>query len=519
MLELYDFQKVSLEKFRNAMDEYPNVLNCDEMGLGKTVQGLSRDLDLREAFPRLPPTLVVAPLSVLDNWADHYARWAPSLRVMVVDRKYREAFEAQLTKAPKYHVFICHWDAVRLMPKLRAFGWGHIIGDEIQRIGNREAQVTQAFTSIKARFKYGLSGTPYNTRPEQYWSVLHWLYPQEFSSYWKFYNHYIIQRYHTAGGGCQAVLDTQSGELCWKFHKRAFREIVGLHDEDGLIARVSNFYVRRLKKDVYPELPDKYYSTINVDLLPKQRRMYDAMREDMLAWVGENEDQPLAAPIAIARLVRLQQLAAASAEIIEIVKRRKATDEENRYRAIKGLPPIAFVNVPTKVVRLMEPSSKVDAVMEKLAEMNGKPLVVFSASKQVINLLAKRLSKEGYSYGTLTGDTGQAERGQLIRDFQQGKVQVFAGTIQAGGVGITLTAADTVIFVDRVWSPAQNAQAEDRLHRIGQKNAVHVIDIVATDTVDLGRLQHIEQNWNFLRRLLGDTIRPEEFRFTNVGVE
>jgi SNF2 family DNA or RNA helicase len=411
-------------------------------------------------------------------------------------------------------VFICHWDAIRLMPKLQAFGWGHVIGDEIQRIGNRDAQVTQAFTSIKARFKYGLSGTPYNTRPEQYWSVLHWLYPQQFSSYWRFFNHYIVQRWHTAGGGCSAILDPKTEELCLKFHKRAFREIVGLHDEDGLLSTIQHFYVRRLKKDVYPELPDKYYSTIQVELPPKQRRMYDSMREDMLAWVGQNEDQPLAAPIAIARLVRLQQLAAASAEIIEVVKRRRATDADNRFRAIKGLPPIAFVSEPARVVKLMEPSAKIDAVMEKIAEMDGKSVVVFSASKQVIKLLAARLSKEGYSYGTLTGDTPQADRGQLIRDFQQGLVQVFAGTIQAGGVGITLTRADTAIFVDRVWSPAQNVQAEDRLHRIGQENAVHVIDIVATDTVDLGRLQHIEQNWNFLRRLLGDKVRPEDFRFT-----
>jgi SNF2 family DNA or RNA helicase len=143
--------------------------------------------------------------------------------------------------------------------------------------------------------------------------------------------------------------------------------------------------------------------------------------------------------------------------------------------------------------------------MEILGANPERQFVIFSQSKQVINLLATRLENAGITHGILTGDTPQLDRGHIVAAFQDRKLRVFAGTIQAGGEGITLTAADTVIFIDRTWSPAKNRQAEDRLHRIGQKNAVQVIDLVAVDTVDGGRLQRIEQSWQYIKRLLGDS--------------
>src|SRR6266702_3934227 len=106
----------------------------------------------------------------------------------------------------------------------------------------------------------------------------------------------------------------------------------------------------------------------------------------------------------------------------------------------------------------------------------------------------------------LTGLTSQQDRTEGVRDFQAGRKRVFIGTIAAGGVGITLTAADTVVFTDRGWSAGVNNQAIDRLHRIGQKNAVQVIDIVARDTIDMGKLQHLESSWYWLKRLLGDKV-------------
>jgi hypothetical protein len=143
--------------------------------------------------------------------------------------------------------------------------------------------------------------------------------------------------------------------------------------------------------------------------------------------------------------------------------------------------------------------------MQILEDNPDEQIVVFSQFKQIIHLLEKRLVKSGISHVLLTGDTPQEERGNIVERFQKGEAKVFAGTIAAGGVGITLTASSTIVFLDRSWSPALNQQSEDRLHRIGQKEAVQVIDIMARDTVDLGRKQRLEQKWSWIRELLGDT--------------
>src|SRR5690606_5120438 len=121
-----------------------------------------------------------------------------------------------------------------------------------------------------------------------------------------------------------------------------------------------------------------------------------------------------------------------------------------------------------------------------------EPIVIFSRFKQLIRLVEDRLAKKDIRYVRITGDDSEADRRKAVADFQAGRVRVFLGTIGAGSEGITLTAASTVIFLDRDWTPARNAQAEDRLHRIGQKNAVQVIDIIARDTVDLGHHQKLE---------------------------
>ncbi len=154
---------------------------------------------------------------------------------------------------------------------------------------------------------------------------------------------------------------------------------------------------------------------------------------------------------------------------------------------------------------LSEPSSKLDAVMEIIEELGDRQVVIFSQFAQVIKLLAARLEKKGITHGKFIGDTPADERARIISSFQDGKIQVFAGTISAGGVGITLTAASTVVFVDRSWSAALNLQAEDRLHRIGQKQAVQVIDIIANDTIDRKRIKIIQTKWEWVKRLIGDT--------------
>jgi SNF2 family DNA or RNA helicase len=279
------------------------------------------------------------------------------------------------------------------------------------------------------------------------------LYPQFWSSYWQYYNNHIM-------------FDNFNG----------YKTIIGVNNAEKLQRDMTGFYIRRLKEDVLDDLPEKYYSERRVDLTPQQRRAYNSMKDNMLAWIGDHEHEAVVAPVVIAQLTRLQQFACAFAEF----------DQD------KGK------------MMLSEPSSKIDEVLDIIKSTNEQ-VVVFSQFAQVIKLLATRLEKAGITCGKFIGETPADERARIITGFQDGKIQVFAGTISAGGVGITLTAASTVIFIDRSWSNALNLQAEDRLHRIGQKSAVQVIDIIANDTIDAKRIKVIQNKWQWIKRLIGDT--------------
>jgi SNF2 family DNA or RNA helicase len=168
---------------------------------------------------------------------------------------------------------------------------------------------------------------------------------------------------------------------------------------------------------------------------------------------------------------------------------------------------------------MLEPSPKLDVMMELLEEMEGRPLVVCALSKQLINLASARLEKSGIQHGLITGDVHEMDRRRNLDQFQDGKLRALLVTIGAGGVGLTMTAADTILFLQRSWSLIQNLQMEDRVHRIGSEihEAIHIIDVVAPDTVEewqiaavhqkLIRLEEIRRDGLDLSTNIGDDVR------------
>jgi len=481
MPKLFDFQATGLTqllKWEHETGDRSSMIG-DDMGLGKTIEGLVLDIERRKKHKcwYSAQTLIVTQTSVMGAWEKHIKEWAPWAKVCIIDRKNRskfvQALQAKDSKGnPKYHYFVIHWQGLRFIRKeLMAVKWFNVIGDEIQNIKNREAQQTQVFKKLNTYYKCGMSGTWVDNKPQDAWSILNWLWPQEWRSFWSFVNHHVIVRNHTEGY-CLA-------EDCGKSHKRSFRETLGLHGEDIIHQKMGGAYLRRTKLEVWKDLPEKLYEDRPVELLPLQRKAYDAMAKDMLAWVGAHEDQPIAAPAVISQLIRLQQFAVAYGQL-EV----KHKDGE----VIRQLV-------------LTEPSAKLDAAMDIIEATNGQ-VVVFGQSKQAINLLGARLAKVGIPTGLLTGDVSQKDRDLAVQEFQAGRLRVFCSTIKAGGVGITLTAASTAVFLDWDWSPTANKQAEDRLHRLGQKNACTYIRLVARDTVDLERNEKIEMKWEWVKRLL-----------------
>jgi SNF2 family DNA or RNA helicase len=400
-------------------------------------------------------------------------------------------------KTGNFNYYICHYEALRLKdvaPALQSVIWFHIIADEVHRIKNRKAQQTRGMKALRTRYKSGFSGTPADNRPDDLWSILNWLYPKKYTSYWRHVKTYCEEKEVEGKGGA------------------TFKQVVGPNKDTvpQLLAEMSPWYMRRLKKDVLRDLPDKYYTQRWVELSPTQRKVYNQMRKNMIAWIGENEDTPLTAGIVVAQLVRLQQMALATPEIryVKVVDRR-ATEYRRR---VGQIGPTEQVVVDKMVVDLIEPSTKIDSLMELLDDNPTEQFIVFSQFKPVVNLLAKRLESNKISVGRYTGEIkSQQTRNATVEAFQRGDLRVFAGTIATGGEAITLTAASTVVFLDRHWSPRWNKQAEDRAHRIGQKDAVQIIDIMAKDTVDLGRHARIALKWEHLQYILGDTVDPEVY--------
>jgi SNF2 family DNA or RNA helicase len=465
----FDFQKEAVAK----LSRQKSRLLGDDMGLGKTDQAIWIDQENRKGREGRIKTLIVAPKSVLPAWQEALERETNG-PIYIIDPKKRAEFEKAASDGRKPGYFLCHWEALRLMPGLRNVDWFHIVADEVHRAKSRKAQQTQALKSLRTEYKTGLSGTPADNAPQDLWSIVNWLWPSFYTSYWSFLKHYCVVE-QAAGG---------------------YMKVVGVKNTESLHQEMKPWFVRRLKEDVLKDLPDKYYTNIWVDLSPTQRRSYNEMKKDLIAWVGkQDQEQPLIASVVVAQLTRLQQFAIGSAEITGYVDKPVKNKDTGE---------VTMVTVP--VVKMVEPSSKLDALMDLLdsTALDTEPVVVFSQFKGSIRLLEARCKKAGISLATLTGDTKQEDRADAIAGFQNGKYQVFAGTIAAGGVGITLTRASTVVFLDRAWSPAMNKQSEDRLHRIGQKNAVQVIDIMARGTIDLGRRQQIEQKWEWLKSMLGD---------------
>lgn len=504
-LKLFPFQEYAV----NYLLDKRAVLIGDEMGLGKSIQAVMLDKLRREKNPNLvkrPKTLVITYISIFSSWIETFEN-NTSLKAIGLNPRNRKVFLEALGHET-HDVYIVHWQALRLMPELAEVEWFHVIGDEIHGAQNRKTKQTLALKKLKTYYKTGLSGTPAYDKPDDLWSILNWLYPKYWTSFWRYYDEHVL---YVENGG--------------------YRVVVGVNNVEKLQKEMNGFYLRRRKQDVLLDLPDKIYSERVVELDPKQKRAYQQMKKDMLAWVGEHEDEPVVAPVVVAQLTRMQQFSDAYGELEHYTFREKSkfdaflpedvyeklVEEGILQRFVEPVMNDGAVFIPTgtymtrKAVRmkLSEPSTKLDAIMDIIGSTAAQ-IAVFSQFSQVIELLRTRLEKSGVTHGIIVGATLPSDRKKVIDEFQAGRLRIFAGTIAAGGIGITLTAASTVVFIDRSWSASLNIQAEDRLHRIGQKNAVQVIDIISRETLDAKRIRKINLAWAWIRKLIGDDTDIED---------
>lgn len=402
------------------------------------------------------PAVVVAPASVVDPWVQAWRAWAPHLHVV----PWRGTPAKRKRLAGTADVYVVSYDTARIdigpagkRGPLAALNPVAVVIDECHLIKGPDTARSKAIRHLakQAGTVVALSGTPITHNPSDLWPTLVALEPDAWPSRERWVNRYCAV---VPGDYSDTVLGLREGAPENEFRTA----LLGAHR-------------RVAKADVLDQLPPKVYSVRTIDIPAPYRKRYEAMERDMLASVG-NGDLP--AFSVITQLQFLAALSCADADV-EVTTTEHVDDMTGETETREHFHAV-----------LKAPSWKVDALLEVLAERPSCPVVVFAQSRQLVELAGQAATEAGYKVGYIVGGQTPKRRTETVDSFQRGELDLICVTTQAGGVGITLTASSTAVFLQRPWSLVDAIQAEDRLHRIGaeQHESIEIIDIVAADTID-----------------------------------
>jgi superfamily II DNA or RNA helicase len=425
--DLRGYQQEGLNWLQFLRDYQLNAILADDMGLGKTIQALSNLLIEKQAGRAELPSLVIAPTSLMSNWKREIERFTPELSVLVLQGAKRKERFAELSQ---YNVILSTYP---LMIHDKAFYEQHefhyLILDEAQAIKNAKSKTTQIIYALKANHRLCLTGTPIENHLGELWSMYHFLMP--------------------------GYLGTQ--QHFTKLFKTPIEKQGDNIRAEQLRKRVQPFMLRRTKDLVAKDLPKKTEIIRTVPLLGKQRDLYETVRLAM--------DKKVRAEISKKGLARSQIMI-----LDALLKLRQVCCDPQLVKLTKA--------------RSVKESAKLDLLMDMLPEMveEGRKILLFSQFVTMLGVIENKLKQHKISYSKLTGKTRKRE--EAINAFQEGDAKVFLISLKAGGVGLNLTAADTVIHYDPWWNPAVERQATDRAHRIGQDKPVFVYKLLTEDTVE-----------------------------------
>lgn len=476
---LFPFQRAGVDWLATV----EQGLLADEMGTGKTLQTQMAIRRLYEHNMDSFPVCVISPNSVKTVWEDEWAKWDPAVTVLVVRgsaAKRRKVFDDAAKaiargdqvavviniEAVRIHSRLAPYGSIRLADaekqakELNLLGFRTVIVDEAHRMKDPRAKQTRGIWAVQhgeqVRYRFALTGTPIANQPGELWSILHGISPGDFPTKTAYIDRYCMQSWNPFGG----------------------LDIIGVRPDtaDEFHAIVGPRLRRMPKELVLPFLPDKYRSIRYCEMGTKQAKAYREIDEQL---VTRLEDGSLVLTTNnLARNTRLLQFASAYAIVDE------AGD-----------------------VKLSEPSPKIDSLLELLGDLDPTDHVVVAAeSRQLIELAATRLEKEGITFRLIVGGMTEEQRKQSVDDFQNGHARCMLMTLKAGGVGITLTRASTIVFLQRSWSMIDNKQGEDRVHRIGSEihDKILVIDMVTVGTIEETQIPRLHQKLTRLQEIVRD---------------
>ncbi|MCO6059359.1 DEAD/DEAH box helicase [Pseudomonas sp. MOB-449] len=435
----------------------------DDMGLGKTLQTLAHLLLEKEAGRLDRPALVVMPTSLIPNWLDEAARFAPDLRTLALHGPGRKKAFAHMAD----HDLLLTTYALlpRDLEHFTELPLHLLILDEAQYIKNPTSKAAQAARQLQARQRLCLTGTPLENHLGELWSLFHFLMPGWLGDSQSFLRNY------------RNPIEKQ-GDATRLTH---------------LNARLKPFLLRRSKEAVATELPAKSEITQWVELSDRQRDLYETVRLAMDSKVRDEIDRKGLARSQIVILEALLKLRQVCCDTRLI--------EESGTRSPRG-----------------SSSGKLDSLMEMLDELiaEGRKVLLFSQFTSMLALIEDELHKRGIDYVQITGDT--RDRRTPVQRFQNGEVPLFLISLKAGGTGLNLTAADTVIHYDPWWNPAVERQATDRAYRIGQDKPVFVYRMISRGTVE-EKIQQLQAQKAALARGVLDGREKEDWRLQEDDID
>lgn len=430
---LRPYQELGLGWLHTLDEVAAGGILADDMGLGKTVQTIAHLLELRAAGRLTKGVLIVAPTSVIDNWEDELARFAPGLTVGRFHGADRDArWEQTLHRNVVVTTYALLW---RDIERLRTRQWDLAILDEAQYIKNAASRTSLAARGLNADRKLCLTGTPIENRLEDIWALFEFLLPGFLGDESTFKN--LIAKPLTD--------DDES----------MFADVLRAR----LRKRLAPFVLRRSKADVLPDLPEKTEVVLAVSMTPAQADLYESVRQE--------------AADGIQHALREKGLAASRIQILtRLLKLRQICCDPRLLDGERTND--GAIDDSAKLVALLDLIDRLHA--------QGDRTLIFSQFTSMLDLIAAALDAADRKYLMLTGKT--RDRAEVVRRFQAGECPLFLISLKAGGAGLNLTAANSVIHYDPWWNPAVERQATDRSHRIGQGKPVFVYKLITDDSIE-----------------------------------
>lgn len=424
---LRPYQMEGLSFLQNLREHGSGAILADDMGLGKTLQTIAHILTEKESGRMRDPVLVVAPTSLVGNWAREIAKFAPSLEVHV----HYGARRHHVARNVKFSDVVITTYGL-LMRDNDLFGsqsFYMVVLDEAQTIKNARSQAHAAVKAVDAQYRIALSGTPVENNLDELWALFDFAMPGLLGA---------ASQFRTA---FRVPIEKQNNS----------------DRMDTLRRRVAPFILRRLKTEVATDLPPKTIMTRPVELKGAQRDLYESIR--------------IAGHALVRKVVKKKGIAASTIDILGALMKLRQVCCDPRLVRLRSAHEI-------------EQSGKFDALFEMLPDMleQGRQVLVFSQFTRMLALIGDELRKRRIPFVVITGST--TDRQAQVDQFQSGQAKVFLLSLKAAGTGLNLVAADTVIHFDPWWNPAAQAQATDRAYRIGQKRPVFVYNLIVSGSVE-----------------------------------